>query len=439
MGSNKKLAVIGLILLMVCGLGGCFRTGGVQQVAKQEPIEPGTKETKPIMFKRILVTLPRGKVIGNMYTGSFCRYKAPLCWKADKTTISDFELGDVLMDELKRHGYTVVGDPDALFEDRSADKAEYLIAARIKDIRANVCYPRGTSEDWVTASGEIYVSVEWELYSRKLRDVVVKVKSEGSAVVKGNSPQSYQEIFYQAFSVAARNMLAHKEFYQAVAMDKQGMEAKKDVAPSSELRIRYASLSDPDKKEKLSKEKLIGNMRTSVVTVFSGSGHGSGFLISGDGYVLTNEHVVGGARFVNVRFMTGREVAGEVVRVNKVRDVSLIKLEKDNYPFLPLGESAKLNIGDEVYSIGTPLSEDLSQTVTKGIVSSFRIKDEIRYLQSDVNIHPGNSGGPLVSARAGVVGICVSGITFGPYTLGLNYFIPIEDAISALKVVKSNS
>jgi len=119
-----------------------------------------------------------------------------------------------------------------------------------------------------------------------------------------------------------------------------------------------------------------------------------------------------------------------------MRDVALIRLEKDIYPCLTLGNTAALNVGDEVFSIGTPLSEDLSQTVTKGIVSSFRVKDEIKYVQSDVGIHPGNSGGPLVSLDKGVVAVCVSGITSGPYTLGLNYFIPIEEALGALKVTR---
>ncbi len=177
-------------------------------------------------------------------------------------------------------------------------------------------------------------------------------------------------------------------------------------------------------------------MRSAVVTIFAGDRYGSGFIISKDGYLLTNEHVVGDATFVQVKFVTGREVAGEVIRVNKVRDVALVKLEKDVYPYLPLGDSSGVDIGSEVYAIGTPLLKDLSQTVTKGIVSSFRITDDIRYIQSDVNIHPGNSGGPLVSAQNGVVGVCVSGFGFGPITLGLNYFIPIEEAIETLRILK---
>jgi serine protease Do len=131
-------------------------------------------------------------------------------------------------------------------------------------------------------------------------------------------------------------------------------------------------------------------------------------------------------------------VSGQVIGLNKARDVALLKLEKDFYPYLVLGDTESANIGDEVYSIGTPLSEDLSQTVTRGIVSSFRVKDDIKYLQSDVGILPGNSGGPLVSLTKGVPGICVSGITFGQYTLALNYFIPVEEAIKAVDIVRQS-
>ena len=164
----------------------------------------------------------------------------------------------------------------------------------------------------------------------------------------------------------------------------------------TESKVRFKTAAETTGKGGMVREGA-GEMRSAVVTVFSGSGHGSGFVISPDGYVLTDEHVVGGASFVNVKFVTGKEVAGQVVRVSKVRDVALIRLEKDIYPYLPLGNTASVNIGDEVFCIGTPLSEDLFQTVTKGIISSFRVRNEIKYVQSDVSIHPGNSGDAVVS------------------------------------------
>jgi S1-C subfamily serine protease len=249
--------------------------------------------------------------------------------------------------------------------------------------------------------------------------------------VSSASHMGAQEVFYQAFAEATHNMLANDEFYKLVALDKE-LPKEKLEEELKEIKIAYKKLLQ----ESTDKEKIIGRMRMAVVTIFAGDGHGSGFLISEDGYVLTNEHVVSKARFVTVKFVTGREVIGEIIRVNKVRDVALIKLEEDIYPYLFLGDSSKIKISDEIYAIGTPLLEDFSQTVTKGIISSFRIKDDIRYIQSDVNIQPGNSGGPLVSQRHGVVGISVSGVGFGPITIGLNYFIPVEEAIGALKIIQ---
>jgi S1-C subfamily serine protease len=415
---------------------GCRSSIAVKQVARQEPVTPKSEQTKPIMFKKIVAMIPRGKVIGSMQTGTFCSYKGPLCWKSDKANISEVELGDILRRQLQINRYTVVGDPDALFEDRSAEKAEFLIAGRIKDVRADMCFPRAGSDDWITAKGDVFMEVEWELYSKKTRDVVLRVASQGSASSDGKS-QSYQDIFFRAFDMAAQNMLAQNSFYQQVALDKE-LPQQKAQADVGEIKVKYRTTDDTSQVTKLNREQIIATMRGSVVTVFSGAGHGSGFVISDDGYVLTNEHVVGGATFVNVKFVTGKQVTGQIVRVNKARDVALVKLERDLYPSLALGNTGKVNIGEEVFSIGTPLSEDLSQTVTKGIVSSFRVKDDIKYVQSDVNIHPGNSGGPLVSLGKGVIGVCVSGITFGPYTLGLNYFIPIEEAVKSLNIVRES-
>jgi S1-C subfamily serine protease len=95
-----------------------------------------------------------------------------------------------------------------------------------------------------------------------------------------------------------------------------------------------------------------------------------------------------------------------------------------------------LNIDDEVYAIGAPLEEEFSHTVTKGIVSSFRMEKGLRFIQSDVTVHGGNKGGPLVSLQNGVVGICVSGHSFldSNIAAGLNEFIPIEDAITMLNI-----
>lgn len=190
------------------------------------------------------------------------------------------------------------------------------------------------------------------------------------------------------------------------------------------------------KKDQNDKRLSISGCQNAVVTILTESGHGSGFIITEDGYILTNQHVVGTARFVNAKLVTGREVRGEVIRTDIIGDVALIKLEEDIYPYMLLGNSSLLAIGDEVYAIESPLEEESSQTVTRGIVSNFRMERGLRYIQSDVTVHEGNSGGPLVSLQNGVVGIYASGHRFPDRYggAGLNQFIPIEDAITMLNI-----
>lgn len=424
----------GILFMLLCvGLAGCASTAEIREVSMLNPIVPKSGKSKPVMFKKIIVDVKRGKDIGSIQTGMFCVPAGELYWRSGRAVISDEEFGDILRRELEKSNYTVVGDPSQLFEDESSWKAEYLIAGRVTDINANICYPAAGFGNFNSAKGEGYMEVEWQIYSRKNRDVVLKIKTEGTSKINAAVPSGDDEIYYQAFAMAVNNLLAKQEFYELVALDKEVVKEgeNKDLSP---IKIKYKNIAEMKSQEEVEKDKIIERMRGSVVTIFAGEGHGSGFLISEDGYILTNEHVVSGATFVQVKFVTGREVTGEVVRKDKIRDVALLKLEKDVYPFLYLGDSSKIDIGEEAYAIGTPLLEDLSQTVSKGIVSSFRVIDDIRYIQSDVNINAGNSGGPLVSIDKGVVGICVSGVGFGPITLGLNYFVPIEEAIKSLKI-----
>ena len=119
-----------------------------------------------------------------------------------------------------------------------------------------------------------------------------------------------------------------------------------------------------------------------------------------------------------------------------LRDVALVKLETDIYKFLPLGESARVQPGSDVFAIGTPLSEKLGQTVTKGILSGYGEEDGLRILRSDVAVHQGSSGGPLLDKTGTVVALSVSGYMLMPdgVGVGLNSFIPIEDALSTLVI-----
>jgi len=158
---------------------------------------------------------------------------------------------------------------------------------------------------------------------------------------------------------------------------------------------------------------------------------GSGFIISADGHILTNAHVVDGADEVVVKLTDKREFKAKVLGADKRTDVALIKIEAGNLPVARLGDSTKLKVGEWVVAIGSPFG--LENTVTAGIVSakgrSLTHENYVPFIQTDVAINPGNSGGPLFNMKGEVVGINSQIYSRSGGSMGLSFAIPIDLAM----------
>jgi serine protease Do len=158
-------------------------------------------------------------------------------------------------------------------------------------------------------------------------------------------------------------------------------------------------------------------------------GVGSGFVVSADGLVMTNAHVVEGADEVYVTLTDKRELKAKIIGVDKRTDVAVVKIESQNLPVLPIGNVSQLKVGEWVMAIGSPFG--LENTVTAGIVSA-KARDtgeEIRFIQTDVAVNPGNSGGPLINMRGEVVGINSQILSRSGGFMGISFSIPIDDAM----------
>lgn len=164
-------------------------------------------------------------------------------------------------------------------------------------------------------------------------------------------------------------------------------------------------------------------------------GIGSGFIINEDGYILTNYHVIEGAQEISVTLSNDVTTTAQVVNYDEAQDVAMIKITDENVKVpatVELGDSDALQAGEEVIAIGTPLSTELSSTVTKGIISatsrnvSVQSGVTMNLLQTDAAINAGNSGGPLVNTKGEVVGINSSKIS-GEAVEGIGFSIPIND------------
>ena len=186
-------------------------------------------------------------------------------------------------------------------------------------------------------------------------------------------------------------------------------------------------------------------LRHNAVTIQK-LGHGSGFFISKEGHILTNHHVVGEAQRVRVIFADKEHaMTAEVLRVDRTRDVALLRL------VAPLPASYKAQIlplrlrrpavSEDIYAIGSPRHYSITEnTVTKGIVSAHRrLKHQgvvLDYMQGDITVHAGNSGGPLLDERGNIVGMTVLALFPDPdnHAIDLNLFIPIAEALHVLDI-----
>ena len=167
---------------------------------------------------------------------------------------------------------------------------------------------------------------------------------------------------------------------------------------------------------------------------------GSGFIISQDGYVLTNAHVVDGADEVLVKLTDKREIKAKVVGADSRTDVALLKIDAKNLPVVNLGDSGKLKVGEWVAAIGSPYGFDNS--VTAGIVSakgrSLPGDNFVSFIQTDAAVNPGNSGGPLFNLRGEVVGINSQIYSRTGGYMGLSFAIPINDAMDIVNQLKGS-
>lgn len=164
---------------------------------------------------------------------------------------------------------------------------------------------------------------------------------------------------------------------------------------------------------------------------FHQTGQGSGFIISKDGYILTNNHVVGDADKITVELQDGRKFDNaKLIGTDPDSEVAVVKIEGKDFPVLPMGDSDKLQIADWVIAVGNPFG--LTETVTVGVVSALgrdiRLAEYNDFIQTDAAINPGNSGGPLINLEGEAIGINTAIFSQSGGYMGIGFAIPINMA-----------
>lgn len=212
---------------------------------------------------------------------------------------------------------------------------------------------------------------------------------------------------------AVVNILVKKE----TAKDRDGNDIHQDFFETELMKDFFGSVPKQQKKSKKEREAQYGN--------------GSGFIISADGYVITNHHVVKDAVEITLYLQDKREFKAKLIGSDPQSDIALLQIPESGLPTLPLGNSNKLRVGEWAIAIGSPL--EFIQTVTVGIISargrsSVGISEYEDFIQTDAAINPGNSGGPLLNIHGEVIGINTAFMTQSGGYMGVGFAVPISMA-----------
>jgi serine protease Do len=411
--------MLGTILLF--GSSAFAQESTVKIVDTRIPISArGKTGLQMVAFKKYVSTIDQEEVLGQIaWEKLFNTTTRPFKWD-DKISAAVHNIFKLHVNkELEAYGYPIPKKRDAIFDTESKpDDAPLELGVLVRSIKLHFTAKGPKSE------GQIYFDAKWALLNPKTQKVLLEIPTEGYFQT-GSEAMTNDVIFGKAIVALTHNLMANPAFLAALSTPG---EAASTMATTADTQtFSFAPIASP----KGGTAKNGTMLCAAVVTIETNGRTGSGFYISRDGYLLTNRHVVGDSKFVKVRTATGRELPGEVVSVNTHRDVALIKTQK--IAFDPLGiRQMDPSIGSEVYAIGSPLGDQFNGSITRGVLSGFREVDKTRYLQSDVSVLPGNSGGPLLDADGAVVGVTVLGL---PVKGGnMNFFIPISEALTALSI-----
>lgn len=413
---------------------------GAQARKKAEPPPPPPQfhvdvATRTMALVRGVSQVPTSAVIGKAAAGLFCvEHSQPIYTGNVFTPATPAELAQVFAQEAAAASYRVPTSQANMFDASDTSKAELAVGVALLDIKESGCVINPVIG--FEATMEASLKVEWQVYDPLERKLLFRGTSEGAAKLRqstdGTFAQMPAEVARRAFREATKTVLANPDFVAAVRDPKGGAPAQagslfpeaESAAPAAAAPLQIVRLpasTTPFKDQ-------VTALRGQVVTVLTPGGSGSGFFIA-DGILLTNHHVIAGYSHVRLRFLGGREIDADVVSSNAKRDIALVKSTGVGVSGLPLRLEPP-ELAAQVFVIGSPLGERNEGSVLAGIVSAFRDEKDGSFIQSDVGVTHGNSGGPMFDDKGNVVALVDKGVD----GTAVNRFIPIADALKVLDI-----
>ncbi|MBK8228334.1 MAG: trypsin-like peptidase domain-containing protein [Flavobacteriales bacterium] len=398
---------------------------------KRTPITPALDSTTAIVgFDRVIVAPKSGDRIGT-YTDKRGDSR-PLLWDGT-TQIGERTAERRFYEALDQAGVRIPGkQSDKLFAKPGEQRVQmprFLVGAKLMEAKVNIAYEKNADAKLSGEQGRAEMRMEWQVLDRNSSKVVL------TRTTTGFSRSRNRTIFgtdnqIDAFEDALWKFIRSSEFLDLLrnaGPDTGGGFAAADSsrAPTSITRAKnpaFKSLSE-----------MIKHADRACVTIVTDDGHGSGVIIDPEGIALSAYHVVEGSKRIEAQFSDGLRQEARVLVHDMANDLVLLDITGSGFRALPLGQDEDNSMGDEVITIGTPADVQLGQSVSKGILSGKRKIDEKVYLQTDVAVSPGNSGGPLLNDKGEVIGIIQVKLV-GEGLEGLGFAAPIERVKELLRI-----
>jgi len=387
-----------------------------------------------VLCDEFKLDIKKGTVLGNLYS-----YKKK--WREFKmedsvTTTFSSLIGDVnnhLSNVHLLRSISSIEKSKSIF-DKSIDPA-YILRAEVKSINIDGHLPNqfyyGNNTLPLVIKSKI--TIEWKVYD-KLERLLFTKTTDGwgqrtSQIERDdNSNNAAENSLEDAVQTAVNKLVFSNDFSKYITKYKDFKNNNASEKFNSKLLI-----TKPKGLNKSS--KFLPEASKSVVTIIRKDSHGSGTIISPDGYILTNAHVCGNDTILKIRFKNGDETDAKIVRMNVDEDLALLKFDNKNKIeglVMAFGIS-EVAVADEVYVIGTPADLSLNQSISRGLISGDRIIKNKKLYQTDAAINGGNSGGAMLDANGILIGIPSSKIK-GKGLEGLGFAIPSGTAIEFLKL-----
>ncbi len=322
---------------------------------------------------------------------------------------------------LRRQGYTVLGMENVVFGKNDWDQAPLQLGGIVENFNLQTRRHGAVS---------VRLDIQWQLFDAQHKRLRYTQRLTGHA----EAATTATEGVFTAFRDALKRLLATAEFVAQVNPPPLQPALASTLAKVTASTSPLTCPAAPTFELPRDLEAILQR----VVTIQSGTSHGSGVIVSPQGHVLTVEHVISGLPRTEVRLRSAIMLQAKVLHTDAHQDVALLKLPGRDYPCLRMRLHDRAPVGALVYAIGTPVEMDLVSSVTRGIVSAYRQDDGVHYLQTDAGINPGSSGGPLVDTAGRVIAIVRSKIVAKDVE-GVAFGVPVGEMTRDLSMAAGHS